>query len=283
MNKETKKCPYCGEEILATARKCRYCRSWLVPQDEAQPFESTAQEGGELKQSVGAIEDLSQEEENVDFEEEDLVDDTENEEENSPEQEFYLAAPLHYQIVNAAYLLAVFGCACSAVHSVFGGGCEFGYGKLANVAEFLSLMPKWVGALMECAGGILLFYSFMQGIKCVLPSLKKWLVAIMVFNVIITFVDIFVEKIEVSSFDVFLGLCYIACFVIVGLAIKKIESFADVGWGFLLVPIVFLCGLTVAEVVGEDTEFGVVVEFLASLAPCIVYYTIREKYISICA
>lgn len=26
---ETKKCPYCGEEIMATAKKCRHCGEWL--------------------------------------------------------------------------------------------------------------------------------------------------------------------------------------------------------------------------------------------------------------
>lgn len=33
-NRETKRCPYCGEEILAVAKKCRYCGEWL---DEPSP------------------------------------------------------------------------------------------------------------------------------------------------------------------------------------------------------------------------------------------------------
>ena len=26
---ETKKCPYCGKDIMATAKKCRFCGEWL--------------------------------------------------------------------------------------------------------------------------------------------------------------------------------------------------------------------------------------------------------------
>lgn len=29
MMEETKRCPYCGEEILATAKKCKHCGEWL--------------------------------------------------------------------------------------------------------------------------------------------------------------------------------------------------------------------------------------------------------------
>ena len=29
MEKDIKKCPYCGEAILAVAKKCKYCGEWL--------------------------------------------------------------------------------------------------------------------------------------------------------------------------------------------------------------------------------------------------------------
>lgn len=38
---ETKKCPYCGKEILAVAKKCKHCGEWLDNDvKQSQPTES---------------------------------------------------------------------------------------------------------------------------------------------------------------------------------------------------------------------------------------------------
>lgn len=48
MDSETKLCPYCGEEIRKAAKKCRYCKEWLVDHEESKtyvaPYEAKASE-----------------------------------------------------------------------------------------------------------------------------------------------------------------------------------------------------------------------------------------------
>ena len=41
MTNETKTCPFCGEEIMVTAKKCKHCGEWLDKQDEKQKVQQT--------------------------------------------------------------------------------------------------------------------------------------------------------------------------------------------------------------------------------------------------
>lgn len=41
MNRETKQCPYCGEEVLKEAKKCKYCGEWFEQKDSEESTELT--------------------------------------------------------------------------------------------------------------------------------------------------------------------------------------------------------------------------------------------------
>lgn len=43
MSDETKKCPYCGETIMAIAEKCRYCGEWLDEKEKPAPLSTSMQ------------------------------------------------------------------------------------------------------------------------------------------------------------------------------------------------------------------------------------------------
>ena len=62
MEQETKKCPYCGEEILAVAKKCKHCGEWLDEVEvENEEFEEEVddEEYDETEEDPSDIQDQS--------------------------------------------------------------------------------------------------------------------------------------------------------------------------------------------------------------------------------
>lgn len=47
---ETKRCPYCGHEIMSAAKKCKHCGEWL--EDKPQNNESEEKESNDNDVSI---------------------------------------------------------------------------------------------------------------------------------------------------------------------------------------------------------------------------------------
>ena len=54
MEQQTKNCPYCGEEIMATATKCKHCGEWLDQEEEQANTTETAELENETDEQQSA-------------------------------------------------------------------------------------------------------------------------------------------------------------------------------------------------------------------------------------
>ena len=52
---ETKKCPFCGKEILAVAKKCKHCGNWIDGTNQPVSKQSNEKSGTKITIMIVAI------------------------------------------------------------------------------------------------------------------------------------------------------------------------------------------------------------------------------------
>ena len=159
--KKTKRCPYCGEEILAIAKKCKHCGEWL---EEKSPQIPSLTSDTELKEKP-AIENIA-----------------------SGEDEKTLSKniPLSNIAIQCLFWVSIIGLVITTAHGLIQEGemlnTSIGAGKtriIMATLNFFSTIPEWIGLVLEAFGIIVLLLTTRQAMSNMRQSFDKlfeWLV-----------------------------------------------------------------------------------------------------------
>jgi hypothetical protein len=207
---KTKRCPYCGEEILAIAKKCKHCGEWF---DEPSTHMSTSTLETEFKDNSATEETAS-------------IDD---------EKTFSQNIPLSNTAIKCLFCVTIIGLAIETAHGFIQDGerlsTSTGAGRtriIKATLNLLSTIPEWIGEALETFGVIVLLLTIQQAMSNMRQSfdnLFRWIIyATGVSSVLFVLVD-FMDDEFAFSFTAFLFLLIeIILVIILGIKISTVYT-----------------------------------------------------------
>lgn len=160
---ETKRCPYCGEEILAVAKKCKHCGEWLEEKPHQDAVTSPRIESKKIPIRVA----------------EDSVD-------SNDEELFSKNIPLSNTVIQWLFWAAIIGLLITTAHALVPDGdmlnTSIGAGKtriFAAILNFFSTIPEWIGEVLETFGLVVMLMTLLQilsKMKESFANIFEWLI-----------------------------------------------------------------------------------------------------------
>ncbi len=232
---ETKRCPYCGEEIMATAKKCKHCGEWL----------DGSEHGSNSRPNYRPVAVEPVEVNKIDI-------------------------PYSRTFILVGFILAVLGNFLSGFQNDWIKEVEISIMKidLTNLMHFFADIPALIPTCIEVVGSCMLLWAFLKGLQLLKAPLLNPLVAYIVLNIVFLCFSLMMEDFSgsVGFFVIFLILSVAYLFLEFYIGWKLKACYAGklrfIGWLFITLGIVDSLGILLSMFV-EDTT-SLVFVFLGS-------------------
>lgn len=247
MINNTKQCPFCGEEIQTTAKKCRHCGEWL----EA-PVSNTKNQATTEIPFQGASNNHKTEVNHL----------------KTPISDFVLI--LFWTGVIATFI--------SISHQ--SGVCHLtNPSKWLQIMQWATYIPEWVADLLSGLVDIIFAYALYIGMKQQTRSMSGLLIANIIITVVVSFLILCMDLISITDED-YIGML-VSIFVVLGLfitstiiGIQFIRHFNGLlnklGWAMLASLII---AISTATLISED-EFSMTNTIISFIGFWIISYVL---------